>query len=328
MMNETIEEIRNWACWSKVRSVIRAAQSSFGTVLDRAYHWLEKRSDHEKITAVVASFLLLMAADLLLGLHHAWKHVFYLPIWFAAWFLPRRGAVSIATLASAWLIASPMLRGESYTVGLILGLSVALVFFHFGGLSLSYLRQVFDRESHRARFDSLSGCLNASGFYERAEAKLSELHEEFKPFAVVYLDLDNFKQLNDTFGHLQGDEALGMIGQVLREQIRSSDFVARVGGDEFVIWLNHIGPDLAFLVTRRIHEAVERASKESNWGFSSSVGCVAFSEVPESVHAALQVADECMYRAKSTGKSKIVSEMWPSQIGVSRVAPVSSISIR
>ncbi len=327
-MNETIEVIRNWTWWSKLRAALRAAQLSFGNLLDRAYHWLEKRSDHEKITAVVASFLLLIAADLLLGLHHAWKHVYYLPIWFAAWFLPRKGAISIAMLASAWITASPMLRGESYTVGLILGLSVALVFFHFGGLSLSYLREVFDRESHRARFNSLTGCLNASGLYEKAEAKLYELHDEFTPFAVVYLDLDSFKQLNDTRGHLQGDEALKKVGQVLRGQIRSSDFVARVGGDEFVIWLNHIGPDLAFLVTRRIHEAVERASKEGNWGFSASVGCVAFSEVPESVHAALHVADECMYRAKSTGKSKIVSEMWPPNAGTSKAFSEGSISIR
>jgi diguanylate cyclase (GGDEF)-like protein len=327
-MKESIVDIQSWNGWQKIRSKGVSIRIFCGRYLDSGYQWVENRSDHEKITAVVATFLLLIAADLLLGLHQAWKHVYYLPIWFAAWFLPRSGAMAIALIASAWLIVSPYLRGEPYTAGLILGLMVALTFFHFGGLSLSFLRDVFNRERRRARFDGLTDCLNATGLYEEGNKALSELRENFKPFAVVYLDLDNFKQLNDSMGHLRADEALVEIGKALCDHTRERDFVARMGGDEFVIWLNYIGPDLAFVITRRLYEVIEQVSKDGNWGLSASLGCVAFSKCPLSVHAALQAADDCMYRAKTTGKSKIVGEMWPFPGQLPTTAAKATISIR
>jgi diguanylate cyclase (GGDEF)-like protein len=106
---------------------------------------------------------------------------------------------------------------------------------------LSSLRGAWEREKIHARTDSLTGVSNARAFFEVAAVELARARRYQRPFTIAYLDLDNFKQVNDRFGHEVGDDLLQIVARTLREGSRASDFVARMGGDEFVVLLETLG---------------------------------------------------------------------------------------
>lgn len=179
---------------------------------------------------------------------------------------------------------------------------------------IGHFRRVYDRERHRARVDFLTGVQNTHGFYEAVNREFAGIATDFRPFALIYLDLDRFKQMNDELGHLEADKALRLIGHILRAQTRQEDVVGRVGGDEFVIYLNQIGPDMAFAAADRLRKRLEGELARRGWPLTASIGCVAFLSMPASVHKALQTADEVMYAAKHGGRSQVVKALWEGEL--------------
>ncbi|WP_321300823.1 diguanylate cyclase [uncultured Sphaerochaeta sp.] len=179
----------------------------------------------------------------------------------------------------------------------ILGSLVSL-----GAGVLSYLRQVrLETFMHRSYTDSLTGLLNKREF-------LVQLHEELRggrPFALALLDIDNFKLLNDTHGHLSGDKALLRLVSTLKERLRRDDLVGRFGGDEFIIILRGCTQKETCL---RIYEYISHVSVPLDGDsieFAISMG-VAFSPKDGSTsEALLEAADKRLYQAKREGKGRI-----------------------
>jgi diguanylate cyclase (GGDEF)-like protein/PAS domain S-box-containing protein len=157
-----------------------------------------------------------------------------------------------------------------------------------------------------ARTDPLTGLLNRRGFSEEVGWRMARLVHEGKPACLVYVDLDNFKLVNDTHGHEAGDAALIALTRILRASTRAGDLIARLGGDEFVIWFDGIGDTVA----RRCAEMLVAAcrplaglSGDKARPLGISLGIAIYdptrAETPE---ALLARADAAMYRAKQQGK--------------------------
>ena len=143
--------------------------------------------------------------------------------------------------------------------------------------------------------------------------KLSDLvrkihSKESKSFSAIYFDLDNFKKVNDKYGHREGDKVLRTIGKVIRYHIREVDVFARVGGDEFVLIMPDITDSIILKRIYVIRKLLLQAMKRRKWPVTFSIGLVKFHKIPQNVMEILKIADETMYLAKKSGKNRIVTK--------------------
>lgn len=167
------------------------------------------------------------------------------------------------------------------------------------------------RENHlivanMATTDPLTGLNNRRSFENIADLEIDKQKRYGGIFSIVVIDLDGFKNLNDSRGHHTGDAALQLLAKILRVHTRHSDSIARLGGDEFAILMpNTLASDCTSLCQQL---AVGVADEMSLAGFAitTSIGCTAFEQPPESLLVALQKADSAMYAAKAGGKNCVV----------------------
>ena len=159
-----------------------------------------------------------------------------------------------------------------------------------------------------ARTDFLTGTANARAFEEAAAAEIERGRRYGHELSLLYLDLDDFKTVNDTFGHRSGDSVLAEIGHVMRCTVRSHDLVARLGGDEFAVLMPESNRFAALAVARRVREEVGRVTDPDGRPVRcSSIGVASYPKPPASVDGLIHDADTLMYRAKEQGKDRIES---------------------
>ena len=155
-----------------------------------------------------------------------------------------------------------------------------------------------------AKRDSLTGLLNRRGFESQAKAEIARQARYGGVVSLVIIDLDHFKQLNDSKGHLAGDLALKLVSTVLAESTREVDIVARLGGDEFAILMPHTGEDSRTSICASLADDIDKRMTVAGFSTTASIGFVSFERVPESVSHALQFADKAMYQAKAENKAR------------------------
>jgi diguanylate cyclase (GGDEF)-like protein len=161
---------------------------------------------------------------------------------------------------------------------------------------------VADRAKRQARSDPLTGLANRRGF----EDALRQI--DVREGALIYADYDQFKQLNDTLGHDAGDAALVHLARVIREQIRGGDTAARIGGEEFAIWLPRASLDLGMRIAERIRIKLGTTPWDWNgrhWPLSASFGVAACPETNRSVENLPAQADAALYVAKKSGRNRV-----------------------
>jgi diguanylate cyclase (GGDEF)-like protein len=159
--------------------------------------------------------------------------------------------------------------------------------------------------SHRAHHDALTGLLNRAGVVEALGARLGT-HTE-RRLAVMFFDLDNFKPINDTFGHAAGDQVLKAVAGRIRRALPDGAVVARIGGDEFVALIDGVTADIALETGQRLIDAIAVSYELSHdvcVGVGASVGIAMSPDHGAEVEELLAVADTALYEAKSGGKSR------------------------
>jgi diguanylate cyclase (GGDEF)-like protein len=146
--------------------------------------------------------------------------------------------------------------------------------------------------------DLLTGLRNRRGFESVAEREITRQKRYGGVFSLVTLDLDRFKSLNDSKGHDVGDQALRLLGAILRKNIRQSDSIARLGGDEFAIVMPNTEEADCAALCRQLSEAIASQMGAAGFAITASIGYTTCETPPNSVATALQEADEAMYAAK------------------------------
>jgi diguanylate cyclase (GGDEF)-like protein len=134
-------------------------------------------------------------------------------------------------------------------------------------------------------------------------AELDRSRRYKRPFTLAYIDLDNFKIVNDSLGHGAGDEVLQTVVAVMREQIRRTDVVARLGGDEFALLLPETDLDAAHIAIEKIRSSLLLKMSERHWPVTASIGSLTCRDAQLSVDQLIKQADDLMYVAKSIGKN-------------------------
>ncbi|MEO0971954.1 MAG: EAL domain-containing protein [Pseudomonadota bacterium] len=173
---------------------------------------------------------------------------------------------------------------------------------------ITQARELSRRLSHEATRDSLTGLLNRRAFESKLVHLIDETPVRECNSALCYLDLDQFKVINDTCGHHAGDELLRQLSQLLNGRVRSSDTLARLGGDEFALLLEDCALEDATRVSNGIRRAVEDhrfAWEDRVFNVGVSIGLVAIDQTTSSASLALQHADSACYAAKDRGRNRV-----------------------
>ena len=167
---------------------------------------------------------------------------------------------------------------------------------------------LFDQVKSMAIRDALTGLYNYGYFKEALHYEVEKSRRYKVPLSLLFLDIDNFKQVNDTLGHLKGDKILRQVAAILKQGIRQADLLCRYGGDEFVMLLSQTPPDQAMVSAERLRQRIAQSSlnrMEQRCKVTVSIG-VAGLEPEMSTEDLIKAADEAHYRAKQAGKNRVV----------------------
>lgn len=157
--------------------------------------------------------------------------------------------------------------------------------------------------------DRLTGLLNRGTWENLVDAEYERFRRYGQATSLVMFDIDHFKPVNDTYGHLAGDEVIRHTAEVTRNNIRQSDSAGRYGGEEFGIILPETDAESARVICERIREAIENSTVSTTAGdirYTVSMGIAQLSETPENYMQWMQKADEALYKAKESGRNKVV----------------------
>jgi diguanylate cyclase (GGDEF)-like protein len=270
------------------------------------------------IILIISIFLVIVIGytDFLTGYEFAWSIFYFIPIYFSAWYGKKSISILIAILSGiSWLIAD-IYSGHPYSniiIPYFNGLVRTTTFLLFA-LLFSKIKEISQKEKELARRDFLTGLLNSRGFYEYLNNEIERFKRYKSPFTIVYMDIDNFKQLNDNIGHLKADEIIREIAREIRNHFHSADIIARLGGDEFCFLLVETDYQKAKLAMDKLKDKLLSFVSDKNLPITFSYGAATFENdlsiknlTPEEV---VKIADDLMYESKKNGKNKITHKVY------------------
>ena len=264
--------------------------------------------------SVMAGFLLVGLLGLLdyaTGPQLSFEIFFLIPVSLVVWFSGRSAGILISVLSAlTWFAAATASNPATlaspvayWNAVMKLGFLMAVAWI------LPALKKEWEQEKQSARTDYLTKTANKRSFETQAQVELERAQRYHRPFSIAYVDVDKFKFINDRYGHSTGDTLLRVMAQTIQSKIRSTDLVARVGGDEFALLLPETQSDPAQIVVRRLQKFLPDAAQKNEWPVSFSFGVATYLHPPESVEEMIKKADSLMYAAKNGGGNAVRHEV-------------------
>ena len=218
---------------------------------------------HSKSIWTILGLLCIVAVgylDFLSGFEIAVSLFYLIPISLIVWFAGKTpGIIASAVSAFIWLFAD-ISAGQSYShIGVYFwNMFIPFGFFLIVSLLLSALKKALQHATELAHTDYLTGASNTRHFFNLLQFEIERSRRYGHPFAVAYFDLDNFKQINDQFGHSIGNDVLKFIVNIVRQNIRKTDIIARIGGDEFCLLLLESDQKKTLAVVSKIQSLIQQ----------------------------------------------------------------------
>jgi len=275
--------------------------------MTRIINYLCQQPKTDLMGVGIVSVILIGYAD-----HHAGPEIsasilYLLPVGLASWCAGRREGGFIALASSvAWYVAD-WYGGRDYSHPFIHYWNMVVMFGFFFTMSftLSGLKEALEEEKKLAREDSLTGVANPRYFSELAAREIERCRRYKHPLTLIYMDCDNFKAVNDQFGHQGGNQLLRLVAAALRNNTRATDIVARMGGDEFAVLMPETGEQLVPKALERLRTRLIEALQKGGFPVTLSIGAAVYLFPPESMDEVIRSADRLMFLAKNQGKNRI-----------------------
>ncbi len=245
--------------------------------------------------------------EFLIGYEVEFSLFFVLPVAFISWLVNRPfGFLASFASAGVWLWAD-IASGHQYLQVFtpFWNTLIRLLFFIIITLLLSSLKAALEREMKLARIDNITGAINSRFFHELAQREMDRLERYGHFFTLAYIDLDNFKAVNDKFGHVIGDQALRLTVKSIQDNSRKTDVVARLGGDEFAVLLPETNQEVAHAVVSKFQAVLLNEMAQNQWPITFSIGVMTCQTAPPTVDSLVHMTDELMYTIKSGRKNGI-----------------------
>jgi diguanylate cyclase (GGDEF)-like protein len=268
--------------------------------------WLGRRSQFFLASAAVLGFVCVATLRYFApaGLHVTF--LFLIPISFATWFLSPLAGWLFVLAASGTLLVFDLTHKENIWPSFLYWNSLAnLGVFSLVVFIFSEVRDLYRREQELSLHDPLTGLLNHRAFVEIVTTENRRLQRHPHSLTLAYIDLDNFKNVNDEHGHAAGDIVLQSVARVMTSTVRSTDFVARLGGDEFAVLLPDTNSEAAKSVMAKLQEKLLQHLKEQHYSVTFSIGAVTFETMRDNPSEMIYMADQTMYKVKQKGKNGI-----------------------
>lgn len=246
----------------------------------------------------------------LTGLAYEFHVFFILPVLVVSWFNGKWFGYMLSVLAAVeWSIADQSLAGgQASILPLIFNTAMRLAIFLYGAWLIGEMHRALLRESQMAREDALTQLPNRREFHERGQQAFAQAQRQRAPFTAVLMDLDRFKEVNDTLGHDIGDALLTTVARIIREQIRASDISGRLGGDEFALLLPNMNAQAASVYVEKLRKRLLAAMAEKGWPVTFSIGVASYKVPPHDFDMLLKQADALMYEAKRGGRDRALQQ--------------------
>ncbi|HVR44486.1 MAG TPA: GGDEF domain-containing protein [Thermoanaerobaculia bacterium] len=268
--------------------------------------------------------------DLVTGRDYGTSLLYLVPISWAAWRIGSWWAAAAVVVATGFWLAAELLAhpGPPYAPVVWNGFTRLIIFSAVAGLIVRLredhlqlerlnrsLRESLEAQTLLAGTDSLTGLPNSRSFTDELARRIERTRHTRDPLCLAYIDIDNFKELNDRHGHLAGDEALRRVADVLRSAVRSDsggregDLVARLGGDEFGILFSSVESEAALAIAERVIARVRDLGEDyPEAGLAASIGIASTRRTEGDADDLIRRADRAMYRSKQEGKGRVVIE--------------------
>lgn len=260
--------------------------------------------------------LLIGYVDLLTGPFFHFTIFYLIPIAAAAWFINRRSGMFLLAVSACIWVLNDRLFSATYAHPVIpyWNLLLRILIFGFFIQILSSLQEALKREKTLATTDFLTGIANRRQFFELGSKDMDRCRRYSRPISSIYIDIDNFKSINDIYGHKTGDALLSSVGAALKGSTRAIDLAARVGGDEFAVVLPEADYEGGRLVVARIQNNLREAARARNLPATFSIGAVTCANPSCDFETIVAMSDIMMYTAKKEGKNRVRHEIFDDAI--------------
>jgi diguanylate cyclase (GGDEF)-like protein len=273
---------------------------------------LEHGNRHFWAVVGVASVILLGILDYLTGDEFAFSQFYLLPIILVTWAADIRVGFFLSLISSLTLMSAEILGGQLYSdpIMYVVNTFVRVSFYFIYAYLIENLKISRKKVQWAARTDFVTGVFNRRYFQELLGMEIDRAQRYPHPIAVVYMDMDNFKTMNDLFGHKVGDDVLRCIADELKSQLRKTDVIARLGGDEFALLLPSARLAEAEIVLSKVRHHLLETMRVRNWPVTFSIGVVVCVSPPLSAEQIIDKADETMYQVKNSTKNDVRFTVW------------------
>jgi diguanylate cyclase (GGDEF)-like protein len=270
------------------------------------FNHLEKISKTNILGISFALTIVIGVIDLLTSYEISFSIFYILPIALVSWYNKKSHAVMISIFSAAMWLWADIYSGHIYSHFAISvwNSMMRLGFFLIAAFSLLEIKRLLESEQTFARTDFLTNVANSRVFYNTAQTEIDRSVRFSRPFTIVYIDIDNFKQVNDTLGHLQGDNLLQSVAKTIKDNIRSIDIVARLGGDEFAILFTETNELNAKTALNKVQKELLIIVKNNDWPVTFSIGAVTCYESCN-LDELIKEVDKLMYTVKESGKNGV-----------------------
>jgi diguanylate cyclase (GGDEF)-like protein len=276
---------------------------------------LENSKTRKNIVSIIASSLLIIITgwvDYITGPDLIFSVFYLFPIIIVTWFSSIRiTGILFSFLCAGVLFLSDAFTQTSYTDLLILfwSMFVHLIFFLIITVLLNRIKKDLNTEKMLAITDPLTGVVNSRQYYQLIDSEIKRHVRYESPFTLLFIDIDDFKTVNDTSGHSEGDKLLKHITKVINSSMRATDTIARLGGDEFSILLPEADFQNAESIILKIRTTLESSFEGIGSAVTFSIGAITVLKTFRcTADDIIKRADELMYRVKRSGKNGICHE--------------------
>lgn len=268
-----------------------------------------------RISWAVAMVLMVGVGRYTTGTEYALSVFFLFPIVFSAWYDGRRVGLWMAAFCTlVWLAADLLLLQQASNMHVpFINETFRLIVFMFAAALVAGFRNALEDQKKIARTDPLTGMWNRLAFFEMAELEIKRARRFDAPLSFIYLDIDNFKIVNDTSGHDAGDRLLQVVAKTILNNIRKIDIAVRFGGDEMGILLAETDIAGALSLAKKLQRKLTGEMHRWGWPVTFSMGVGTFRQVAIAADDMVQIVDKLMYFAKKSGKNKILHQVFAGQ---------------